>query len=138
MNLKGEKLLRTTLKANATFSTITCLLIIFFDEQIQSLMNVNGSLVPIAISLVPFAVLVFYVATRPDINRTLVKAIISMDVLWVIGSIILLVSDNGMTVLGNWIVGIVAIFVFDFAFFQYRGLKGMISETKTSEQLEAA
>ena len=43
-------------------------------------------------SLIPYAAIVAYVGTRPDVSRAAVWAIIAYNVLWSIDSVVLLVS----------------------------------------------
>ena len=119
----NEKLLRYTLIANSIFSAVSGIVLFFFDQFFTSFFAIEYDFYQTGISLVLFSLLVLYTGLRSQINNILVWIIITMDILWVAGSIILLLSPVILSAGGNWSVIIVAVFVADFALFQYRGLR---------------
>ena len=119
----NEKLLRYTLIANSIFSAISGVVLILFDQFFVSFFAIEYDFSQTGISLALFSVLVLYTGLRSQINNVLVWIIITMDILWVAGSVILLLSPVNLSAGGSWSVIIVAIFVADFALFQYKGLK---------------
>ena len=120
------KKLRIALKANALFSTISGLWIIFQYQQIAERMQISNAtiLLIIGIILLPFAFFVYKTATAEQISPKKVKFIISQDWLWVVGSVLIIALQAfGINKIGFIIIGVVAIIVADFAFFQQRYLK---------------
>jgi len=120
------KKLRIALKANALFSTISGLWIIFQYPQIAERMQISNStiLLIIGIVLLPFAFFVYKTASDEHISPKKVKFIISQDWLWVVGSVLVIALQAfGINKTGFIIIGVVAVIVADFAFFQQRYLK---------------
>lgn len=117
--------LRTILKENGVFSTVSGLAFIGAATPIATFLGFEMPLILtiIGVGLLLFAADLFYIATRPVLNQYLVIGIIIADVIWVIGSIILLVTDFvPLTTAGQWAVGIVAAIVALFAQLQVYGL----------------
>lgn len=113
-----ETKLKMTLKANALFSLISGLTLLIFSETIAFLMNLNSNLplTIIGVGLLLFVMLILFVTYQKSINLKLVKSIIIQDILWVIGSIILLIAHPfGISLEGNIAILIVAIIVLYFA-----------------------
>ncbi len=74
--------------------------------------------------LLPFAFFVYKTASAERISPKKVKFIISQDWLWVVGSVLIIALQAfGINKTGFIIIGVVAIIVADFAFFQQRYLK---------------
>jgi hypothetical protein len=73
-----------------------------------------------------YGVALFFLAAQQRINRKLALAVILLDVLWVIDSIVLLLSGRlPLTTAGMWVIGILALIVAGFAEVQYLGLRRM-------------
>jgi len=120
------KKLRTALKANALFSTISGLWIIFQHQQIAERMHLSNAtiLLIIGIILLPFAFFVYKTASAERISPKKVKFIIVQDWLWVVGSVLIIALQAfGINRAGFIIIGVVALIVADFAIFQQRYLK---------------
>ena len=80
----------------------------------------------IGIGLLIFAVQVFLTASKKPISNMQVNTVIVMDVLWVVGSFLLLVTDAlALTTTGNWGVLIIADIVLTLAALQFYGLRRM-------------
>jgi len=122
-------LLRNTLKANAIFSTLSGLAFAVGAGSIaDSVALEDGAwfLLLIGFGLLPFAAFVYYAATRPKIDRRVINSIIVMDISWVVGSAIVLLTDLlALNSAGNWGVLIIADVVLTFAVLQFVGLRRM-------------
>lgn len=118
--------LRLALKINAGFSLFNGITMLLFHEQIAAWMNVPVPkiLLSIGIVLIGFAILVYKTASAATISEKTVKSIILQDWLWVIGSVLIIAFQAfGINQIGLIIIGVVALIVADFAFFQQRYLK---------------
>lgn len=123
---ENGRFLRNVLRANAIFSTVSGLVAIFFAEAIANLIGLENAslLVGLGVALFPFAFYVYKVATMEVLNAKLVWVIIEMDVLWVGGSAILLLSSFvPLTTVGKWSIGFLAEIVAVFAVLEYVGLR---------------
>lgn len=118
--------LKYVLRLNATFSLTSGILISLFSHKVSDIMGFKSTMAlnymgPI---LCGFAIYVWMCASRQ--TRSHIKMIIFQDLLWVLGSIILLFTDPfGISVIGLWIIAIVALIVLDFALLQIWGLRSM-------------
>ncbi len=128
MNQGNEKesLVRNTLRANVTFSVISGLLFTLVSAPVAELMGVAYPIVltVIGVGLLPFAYVVYRIATQMPLNITAVRSIIAMDISWIIGSyIVLAIFWTTFTTAGRWLIFLQAEAVFFFALFQYLGLR---------------
>ena len=123
---------RNVLKANALFSGLSGLLFVFASTEMATFL---GLALPAAITVVGILLLIFaadllFLATRNEIDPKFVLAVIVADALWVVGSVILLLTGwVPLTVGGKWAVGIVAAIVAIFAELEYVGWKRMNSNS---------
>ena len=117
--------LRYALLADAVASGATGLLMIAGADLLTGLLGLPVGLMREAgLLLVPYVALVAFVGTREAISRPAVKAIIALNVLWVVGSIGLLTSGHvAPSVLGYAFVIAQAIVVGVFAELQFIGLR---------------
>ncbi len=113
--------LKTTLRSNAIFSAISGLLLIFDAGLIGEFMGVGSSALYIGLGVVllGFSASIFYNTTREQMNLGEAKLVAWMDVAWVLGSVLLLISPIAMSVGGKWLVAGVADVVALFAGFQF-------------------
>ncbi|KAA3659455.1 MAG: hypothetical protein DWQ04_22275 [Chloroflexi bacterium] len=121
-----EGLLRNTLRGNAIFSVISGLLFTFAAGQVATFTGIPSTIVVlvIGISLLPFAIIVFRVATSSPLDKKGAKTIIGMDIAWVIASyVFLFVAWSMLTVGGRWFVALQGEAIFLFALFQSIGLR---------------
>lgn len=118
-------LLRWALLADAAASATTGLLLVFGGGFLRDLLGLPGELTHYAgLSLLPFAALVAFAATRPHPSRALVTAIAVYNALWAIDSFALLASGLvNPTWLGTAFVIVQALAVGGLAILQYVGLK---------------
>lgn len=115
--------LQKYLTINAIFSTLTGIIAIAFQENIEQLFNVEPSnfFFILGILLIFFA---FTIVVEIKKQRAIpVLWITTQDMLWVIGSVILIVwNPFGISTVGNIIIGAVAIVVLTCGLGQAKGL----------------
>ena len=117
--------LRFALLADAVASGATGLMMIAGADLLTGLLGLPVALMREAgLLLVPYVALVAYVGTRANIPHGAVKVVIALNVLWVIGSVGLLISGLvAPTALGTAFVIFQAIVVGVFAELQVLGLR---------------
>lgn len=119
--------LRRVLQGNAAFSTLSGLVMLVDSKPLANFLgladpSVISYLLALGIGLLFWAMLAFWVSTQPTLGRTGVFTIIEGDLLWIAGSIILLISGwLPFSTAGYWAVAIVADVVALFAILQYVG-----------------
>jgi hypothetical protein len=123
--LRQNTFLRYALLADAVASGATGAMMIAGAGLLEGLLGLPTALMREAgLVLVPYVAFVAWVGTRETISRGAVQAIIAMNVLWVAGSIGLLVSGFvAPTILGYAFVIFQAIVVGVFAELQVIGLR---------------
>ena len=131
--MKGLSLLPLTLRINGITSVITGLALIFFESGFQQLLGVSFPFSLVGVSLLVFAIFVLSVARRKPVVPALVWVVIALDVLWVLGSVEVMLADTSITPLGHWMIGIVALVVADFAIFQFIGLRNILQATRNMQ-----
>jgi hypothetical protein len=118
--------LKNVLLLNALSSGATGLLLVLFPGYVANLFG-TGITVPftaVGIFLLLFALLVFLQSSKTPLCKGWVKAIIALDVLWVVESFFIVFPKMfGFTTLGYILIGAVAFWVALMAFLQMRGLK---------------
>ncbi len=123
---QAPSLLRNALRANAVFSGISGLTMTVGAAQIANLMGTGNTLfyVIIGIGLLIFAADLFYFTRHPKISATFAWLAIIGDMIWVIASAIILLTDAfNVSVTGQWLLFIVGDIVLIFAIAQYIGLR---------------
>jgi hypothetical protein len=117
--------LRRVLLADAAASAATGLLMMLGAGLLEQLFGMPKALLHYAgISLLPFAALVAYLATRGSLSRTGVWAVVICNALWAADSILLLLSGwVEPTRLGHAFVIAQALVVAVFAELEYFGLR---------------
>ena len=117
--------LRYALLADAVASGATGLLMIAGADALTGLLGLPVALMREAgLVLVPYVALVAFVGTRAMIARGAVQAIIALNVLWVLGSVaVLLAAPVAPTALGYAFVIAQAVAVGVFAELQVIGLR---------------
>ncbi|WP_281645816.1 hypothetical protein [Parendozoicomonas sp. Alg238-R29] len=124
-----SRLLQNTLLINAFFSCICSLSMLIYSTGINAYIGsksylADGYLMGLGGVLVFFAVSLFIIAMRPAIHKGLAQAIILLDTLWVIASIILIALQlSPLTLAGEFIIAAIALIVAILAYSQWYGLK---------------
>ncbi len=117
--------LRFALLGDATASGATGLLMAAGSGPLSGLLGLPDNLLLYAgLFLLPYAAIVGYVGTRVTVSRSAVWAIIAINALWVVESVVLLASGwVAPTTLGYTFVVFQAVVVFAFAELQFMGLR---------------
>jgi hypothetical protein len=122
---RTSSFLRLALIADAAVSGATGLAMMLGAGVVDGLLGVPGPLLRYAgLSLLPFAALVAFLATRDDIPRPAVWAVVACNALWAVNSIVLMASGwIAPTALGYAFIAFQALVVAIFAELQYVGLR---------------
>ncbi len=122
---RSDLFLRRALLADAVISGATGVMTMAGSAMLKDLLGLPPALMVYAgLSLLPFAALVAVLATRPQVSRPAVWAVIAYNALWAIDSIVLLMSGwIAPTLLGQVFVAGQALAVAAFAELQYVGLR---------------
>ena len=88
------KELKKYLTINSAFSALSGLTMLIISSKLNDLFNIDNAYVfpIIGANLLVFSAFVLFVAKKQLANKTLVNIITTLDFLWVLGSIVLLVS----------------------------------------------
>ncbi|MCP4440639.1 MAG: hypothetical protein GY810_16965 [Aureispira sp.] len=121
--MTNAKFLKNALLGNALFSIVSGLLIVIESNYLQELFGITFPFWLIGAGLLPFAAWILWIVRQEKIDQKQTKAVILADIMWVGGSIALLLMNLGITNIGNWIIGGLAIVVADFALLQSIGLR---------------
>ena len=115
--------LQMSLAGNATFSSLSGLGLIFLHQKIAELFHLENTTVfwVLGIGLLFFAITILIQIKKQ--NRKGVLFIIVQDLLWVVGSLLLLILNPfSISSFGNIAIGIVAGIVLLFAILQWLSL----------------
>jgi hypothetical protein len=125
MSVRTSNILRAALAGDAVVSGATGLVLMMAAGYVDGLLGLPAGLMRYAgASLIPFAALVGYLASRQHLPGAAVWAVIVYNVLWALDSVLLLVSGwVAPTALGTALVIAQALAVAAFAELQYIGLK---------------
>ncbi|MCY1343018.1 hypothetical protein D9M68_313770 [compost metagenome] len=118
-------LLRRVLLADGLVSGATGLLMLLAADWLGAFLELpRGLLFGAGLSLLPFAAALFWLARRETLSRPLVWAVIAINAVWVLDSLLLLVSGwVAPNLLGHAFVIAQAVAVLAFAELQWFGLK---------------
>ncbi len=121
-----SRLLHLALRGNAAFSTLSAVIFLAASQPIASFLGLlpGKQVIILGIQLGVFAAWLAWLSTRSAIPRWQVWLIIALDVLWVAGSLqLVLASPPGLTGGGKWVVGMIADIVALLALLQFLGLR---------------
>ena len=86
----GASFLRSSLRANATFSALSGTLFTVAGAEIARFLSVAPMLVVLTgVNLLGFAAALWYFAGRPALSRPIALLIVAADLLWVVGTVAL-------------------------------------------------
>lgn len=125
-NATAAPLLRRAMLADAAVSGASGLLLTLLPGPLCGLIGFAEPryLLAVGIGLIGYAGWLLFSARRPEVNLWAGRTVILLNVLWVAGSAALLLAAPGVfNSLGQWLVGLVALMVADFAIVQYIGLR---------------
>lgn len=124
--IRSSSPIRSILYGNAIFSGVSGLLFIIASQPIARFLGIHTPLaiLMLGIGLVGYAALLYINASRTEISRSSVLFAVVADSVWVLLSIILLLTNwIPFSMAGKWAIGIVAVIVDIFAtlqFFEWR------------------
>jgi len=123
-NNERQQLLKMALLANASFSTISGLVLVFAQRGVVRRLGLPETinLIGLGISLLVFALILMIFARKKPIKLLDAWIAVILDAVWVIGSYPLLFMVSFSTS-GKWVVGIVAEVVMVFALMQWLGIR---------------
>ncbi len=124
-----SKFLKYVLMADAVTCFGTGLLLMFGSSTLQEFLGLPAGLLFYAgVSLMPFAVWLVYVSARDTFSRKMIAAVIALNLLWTLDSILLLFTGwVAPTELGYAFVVVQALGVALFAGLQYFGLRELVA-----------
>lgn len=120
-------LLRLALRADAIVSLATGAISLVEAQPLGAMLG----LPPFALSILGAVVAVYgafllYIAAQPQISRRIVLAALVLDAIWVIDSVVLLISGwLPLTSAGMWTIGLVALAVATLGELKFFGLRRM-------------
>lgn len=121
-----DRLLRSALLGNSIFSFLSGLDLVLFSRPVATFLGLSSPIVILALGIVlmAFAYVVFTQARNRPLDRSFARFAIVADLLWVIGSAVLIFTDlMAITTAGKWAIAILADVVLVFAILQYVGLR---------------
>ncbi len=122
--------LKNVLIINGATSGATGIGLAIFAEWMADLFQITSTEIftEIGIFLIVFSALAIATALKASTHVTLVRFITALDLLWVITSFIVIVSlSHRISLLGNFIIAGVALWVTVMAVMQTKGLKKIIA-----------
>lgn len=129
-NPRRKNLLRNALLGNAAFSTLTGFELLAFPEAMGRFIGFQSPalLRELGASLLFFAAVVAFTATRRPIRLWAAATISAMDISWVVGTAALLIARPDLLNTAGTITALVVAFVVaDFALFQIIGIRRLTS-----------
>lgn len=123
---QGSNLLRQALRGNGIFSAVSGFVLVMAARPLATFMGLDW---PLALTitgliLLPYAAILFWATSKAEIDHRLAKTAVVLDILWVIGSVLLLLTDwLNLSVAGNWTIALLAEAVLIFAILQAIGLR---------------
>jgi hypothetical protein len=119
-----QRLLKRALTGNALFSVISGVAILSANRWLVTFLGLSDkvSLSILGVSLIVYALVLFFNARRPQIKITDAWIAVVMDAVWVVGSY-LLIFLVPFSLGGKWVVALVAELVLAFAILQWLGIR---------------
>jgi hypothetical protein len=123
-NQGHQALLKKALMANALFSIFSGLAIVIANRWLVRFLGLpeNVSLVILGVGLIAYAATLLFNARRPAIKITDAWVAVVMDLVWVVGSYVLILVVP-FSVGGKWMIASVAELVLAFAILQWLGIR---------------
>ena len=125
MRLSFPPLLRRVLLVDAITCAVAGLLLTIDAPLLAGWFNLSSALLrPIGIALLPYSAFLAYIATRQALPRTAVWAVITINILWILDSIVLLLGTWATpNALGICFIIVQAVAVAGLALLEYKGLQ---------------
>ena len=122
---RSSVFLRRVLSADALTCFATGLLMMFGSDGLAELLGLPATLLLYAgVSLIPVAAFLAYLASHEALSQTMVWAVIILNIIWTVGSFLLVLTDWAIpTGFGYAFIIVQAMGVAVFAGLEYVGLK---------------
>ncbi len=136
-----SRLLRLALGGNAAFSTLSAVIFLVASQPIASFLGFlpTQQVFLLGVQLALFAVWLFSLSRQSMPSLRQVWVIIALDMLWVVGSVlVLLLPPATLTSGGKWAIALVADVVGLFAILQFVGLRQLTRTMHAPVEPEAA
>ena len=126
---EGGCLLRKALIANALFSSVSGLAILFAQGSVSRILGISKNIgfAILGLGLLVFAGTLVINARRQQVKTSDAWIAVVLDLAWVLGSYVLIFVAP-FTTEGKWVVGVVAELVLLFAILQFVGIRRIQSE----------
>ena len=133
-----DRLLRASLRGNAAFSSLCALISLAYAGPLAQTLGIPSPalLTALGVQLLAFAALLLVLASRPTIPLRLAWAVVAADVLWVVGTIPLVLGET-LTRAGVWTAIGIADVVAIFAFLQALGIRRASRATLPAQSVAA-
>lgn len=120
----ASSLLRRALQANGAFSALSGVVLIVAAEPLSAVLGLKmpAILIGIGAGLLVYAAALFRNALGATINEAEALLAVILDAAWVAGSLVLILAGR-LSVVGNWMVAIIADIVLLFAVLQFYALR---------------
>lgn len=125
-NISNLTFLRRALLGNAIFSGLSGITFVLGSNPLANFLGIKNPtlLFVLGIVLLLYAPFLVKVANTESVQRLLVWLVIDLDILWIIGSAVLIFTNLvSLTTSGKWAIAFIADIVTVFAILQYIGLR---------------
>ena len=132
-NIEKKSFLQRAILGNAAFSGLSGLLLVLATNPIGQFLGLGNTLILtiVGIGLLLYLPFLLWLANQSPVPPWMAWVVIELDVLWVIGSLILIFTSLvPLTTGGKWAVAITADIVTVFAILQYFGLRHQQRDAK--------
>jgi hypothetical protein len=133
ISISEKSFLQRALLGNAAFSGLSGLVMVLAAGAISQFLGIANPLplIVAGIVLTLYMPILVWLANQSPVPVHFAWAVIALDILWVIGSLVLIFTNLvPLTIGGKWAVAITADIVALFALLQYVGLRRQQSDTK--------
>ena len=132
VSINEKSFLQRALLGNAVFSGLSGLIMVLAADALSQFLGLGSPIIltVVGIVLLLYAPMLVWLANQSPVPTHFTWEVIALDVLWVIGSVILIFTDFvPLTTGGKWAIAITADIIALFAILQYVGLRRQQSET---------
>ena len=129
----SQRLLRNALLGNASFSTLSGLVIIFARNRISVLLGLteNESLAGLGVGLIVFAAALVFIARRSELKLPEASVAVVLDFAWALGSYVILFLVP-LSTQGKWVIATIADVVLAFGILQWVGIHRIRSSLRSA------
>jgi len=122
---RSDTLLRRSLLVNGVFSISTGLIAFLFADAISEFMSIEALVLRfVGVAVLVFGLAVYWFSRHETIERGFALFTTVADLVWVVGSVVLLVGFPDLVSSGGSVlIAVVALFVLGFAVGQWAGLR---------------